>query len=814
MADTRKSREDLAASDSPSSTPRQKRSYHRWSDEEKQRLLSRREEYPDLSWKAFQEKFYPGGNPTSLQKTHSEFKRNSKQKSEMSATIQMKQSTLLQTPNSTTSKRKHDADNESDSNSSGDDIPYLRQAKKPQTLDRPVSRDPRKRPAKPSDQRNKAPQIENSTPAIERTARAERLSTDLQPSTVSVTSTTQGIRENTDTGTVEASNSPRRSQSVEGNVDYVEIYVLSRILQPEIRQTVSQLVEQVSTLSEESSGQREKLSSKMSQMEQNLTSKSDQLRVSEEKKQNLEAENLQLKTKIESLQSENSELRNKCDQLEQMKLDVGKRMGFQGIAKMTAANPEAFFASTTNSVIIPNADTDIHEHIARWSDERLKTPALIVIPSSQDDIVVAIDYAREHGLTLVTGSGGHKVVPIDEKTLYLDIRNFKEIRVDKDSDTTEIGGAVTNFELMTALLQDGYYTTYANSGAVSMAGLILGGGFGGGFSSIHGLPIDNVLAFEGVTASGEIVRVDKSASDPDKKELFEVLCGAGYGLLVITSLSMKIHKLSSLNLEDGDKLWVRKFTFPAIHIEKAVDFFQKLLPVKPKLIPFLLCGRAPPTAPVPGAPMIILTITYYGPESEGRGFIDPLVTSSGIDKLSVASETTLAPFGTLFYASKMLDAHGGFKTQHIVRAKSFSASSILSAFERWKRLGDEVMDARPMSLLVVWGYNPAVTVGNSSASDKRPFIGRDRPMFGNAITWYNKPESTVAVEDYAAEVTEILRQDDAKNGISGASLPNNFRNNSQLYLGYTDEMLAQINRVHAKWNPDSIFYNVLQDSGV
>lgn len=347
-----------------------------------------------------------------------------------------------------------------------------------------------------------------------------------------------------------------------------------------------------------------------------------------------------------------------------------------------------------------------------------------------------------------------------------------------------------------------------------MAGLILGGGFCGALSSVHGLAIDNVVVFEGVTASGEVVRTDKLASDPDKKELFEVLCGAGYGLLIITSLSMKIHKLSSLNLEDGDKLWVRKYTFPAVHIEKVVDFFQTLLPVKPKLMPILLCGRAPPAAPVPGAPMVILTVTYYGPESEGRDLIDPLVTSSGIDKLSVASETILAPFRTIFDASKMLDTHGGFKAQHMVRAKSFSTSSITSAFERWKRLGEEVADARPLSLFLVWAYNPVATVGNSSTSDKRPFIGRDRPMFGNVITWYNKPESEAAVEEYAAEMTEILRQDDTKNGFSGASLPNNFRNNSQLYLGYTNEMLAQINRVHAKWNPDSLFYNVLRDSGV
>jgi FAD/FMN-containing dehydrogenase len=126
---------------------------------------------------------------------------------------------------------------------------------------------------------------------------------------------------------------------------------------------------------------------------------------------------------------------------------------------MTATNPKTFFEPTTNAIIIPDADTDIHKVIPRWSDERLKKPAIIVIPSSQDDIIAAVHYARENSLTLLAGSGGHKVVPIDEKTLYLDMRNFKGIKVDKDNEVTEIGGAVTNSELMIALLEDGYYTS-------------------------------------------------------------------------------------------------------------------------------------------------------------------------------------------------------------------------------------------------------------------------------------------------------------------------------------------------------------------
>ncbi|KAH8702046.1 hypothetical protein BGW36DRAFT_445658 [Talaromyces proteolyticus] len=476
-------------------------------------------------------------------------------------------------------------------------------------------------------------------------------------------------------------------------------------------------------------------------------------------------------------------------------------------------DPRSFFASTTNEIIIPTSTTDIHSVITRWSDERLQQPAIIVIPSTREDIIAAIQYARQKNLTILAGAGGHKVVPVNDKTLYLDLRKFKKIEVNREKATVEIGGAVTNLELMTELLKDGFYTTYANSGAVSMAGLVLGGGFCGALSSIHGLAIDNVVAFEGVTASGEVIKVDQSASDPKHKALFDILCGAGYGLLVITSHSMKIHKLSALNLDDTDKLWVRKYTFPGKVIGEVVDFFQKLLPVKPKLMPLILCVRAPPNAPFPGAPVIILSITYYGPSSEASKIVDPIVASTDIEKFAIASETTLAPFTSIFDGSKMIDAHGGFKAQHMSRAHSFSTSTIVSAFNRWKQLGEEVPDARAFSVFLVWGYNPTATIENGLVNDKRPFIGRDRSMFGNAITWYNKPESKAAVEKYATDISEILQQDDSRQGYPGATLPNNFRDNSKVHLGYTDDMLVDIRRVHAVWNPDSLFYNVLEDSG-
>jgi hypothetical protein len=346
-----------------------------------------------------------------------------------------------------------------------------------------------------------------------------------------------------------------------------------------------------------------------------------------------------------------------------------------------------------------------------------------------------------------------------------------------------------------------------------MVGLILGGG-NSALSNVHGMAIDNVLAFEGITASGETIKIDRSSSTGEEIALFNVLCGAGYGLLVVTSVTMLAYPLSGLQLDDKDKLWIRRYTFPGKAIEKVAEFCQTLLPVQKKLMPVLICARAPPTAPVPGAPMLILSITYYGPSHVGQSIIDPLVTTE-FASLAIATETVPAPFTTIFDSSKMLDRHGGFKAQHVVRAYSFSTSTIIAAFNHWKQFGDQVEDARAMTMLLFWGHSAAATVaaGEADNSGQKCFAGRDRPLFGNAVTWYTKAETQVAVERYVADLIDILRTDDDAKGLPGVFLPNNSRNNSRLEEMYTKEMLDEIRRIHAKWNPDSLFYNVFEDDG-
>ena len=45
---------------------------------------------------------------------------------------------------------------------------------------------------------------------------------------------------------------------------------------------------------------------------------------------------------------------------------ISDRPHAANIVKMASANPASFFAATTNSFVIPDANTDVHKLIGRW----------------------------------------------------------------------------------------------------------------------------------------------------------------------------------------------------------------------------------------------------------------------------------------------------------------------------------------------------------------------------------------------------------------------------------------------------------------
>ncbi len=107
----------------------------------------------------------------------------------------------------------------------------------------------------------------------------------------------------------------------------------------------------------------------------------------------------------------------------------------------------------------------------------------------------------------------------------------------------------------------------------------------------------------------------------EERTLFNALCGAGHGLGIVTSVIMKAFSIRNLRMTD-DSIWSRSIVFPPAAMETAAEAFVGFSDPAPPLSIVLLCTRAPATAPVPGAPMLILTAsmpwTISGSRESGR----------------------------------------------------------------------------------------------------------------------------------------------------------------------------------------------------
>jgi hypothetical protein len=101
-----------------------------------------------------------------------------------------------------------------------------------------------------------------------------------------------------------------------------------------------------------------------------------------------------------------------------------------------------------------------------------------------------------------------------------------------------VGGGATANDLIAAAAASGQSAATGTVGAVGMAGLTLGGGYGP-LNGVAGLAADNLLGAEVVLADGTVVTATE-ASEPD---LLWALRGGGGNFGVVTSMTVRLHQV-------------------------------------------------------------------------------------------------------------------------------------------------------------------------------------------------------------------------------------------------------------------------------
>jgi FAD/FMN-containing dehydrogenase len=277
----------------------------------------------------------------------------------------------------------------------------------------------------------------------------------------------------------------------------------------------------------------------------------------------------------------------------------------------TSIDPAAianFRSSLDCAVLLPDhSDYDAARRV--WNGMIDRRPAIIVRPSAVDDVVAAVNFARENDLLVAVRGGGHNAAGLSvcDGGIVIDLSSMRGVLVDPDERCARVEGGATWGDFDREAQAYGLATTGGVISTTGVGGLTLGGGLGW-LMRRYGLACDNLRSVEVVTAAGEVVY----ASEQDNADLFWGLRGGGGNFGIATSFEFQLHPVSEVL---GGML-----IHPVERAPEVLRFVREFSATAPdELTVFAPLMTAPD-----GQRVLALLVCYNGPIEAGEAALRPL----------------------------------------------------------------------------------------------------------------------------------------------------------------------------------------------
>ncbi len=228
---------------------------------------------------------------------------------------------------------------------------------------------------------------------------------------------------------------------------------------------------------------------------------------------------------------------------------------------------------------------------------RAGSPAAIVRAQTNEDVITAIRFAREHQLALSVRSGGHGLsgLATNNDGLVIDLARFNAVEVlDPAHHLVRIGAGARWGDVAQALAPHGLAISSGDTKQVGVGGLTLGGGIGWMVRK-YGLTIDSLEAADLVTADGRILHV----SAQEHPDLFWAIRGGGGNFGVVTSFTFHAQPCGEIvggsviydtaGAEDLLSAWARSMREAPEELSSTFVLFSGFGPQVPPQIMVLLC---------------------------------------------------------------------------------------------------------------------------------------------------------------------------------------------------------------------------------
>jgi FAD/FMN-containing dehydrogenase len=252
----------------------------------------------------------------------------------------------------------------------------------------------------------------------------------------------------------------------------------------------------------------------------------------------------------------------------------------------------------------------VYEETCRiWNGAARSRPALVVRARTTGDVQDAVRVARRYGLPLSVRGAGHDWAgrALRDGALVVDVSGMRQVTVDAVARTATVGGGATAADLIEAAAPFGLCAVTGTVGAVGMAGLTLGGGYGL-LNGRFGLALDNLAGAELVLADGTAVTVDEDR----EPELFWAVRGGGGNFGVVTSMRVRLHPV--------ERVVGGRIAYPMAQAATVLDGLNDVLLGAPDELTVQTVVATGPD----GEPGIFLVPLWSGDPAEGESRIERL----------------------------------------------------------------------------------------------------------------------------------------------------------------------------------------------
>ena len=262
-------------------------------------------------------------------------------------------------------------------------------------------------------------------------------------------------------------------------------------------------------------------------------------------------------------------------------------------------------------------DSDYETARAVWNGMIDRRPVAVVQAEDADDVIAAVNFARDTGLPLAVRGGGHSSPgygTIDDG-LVIDLSPMRSVEVDADARTARVGGGATLADLNEATHAHGLATPGGIVSTTGVGGLTLGGGIGY-LTRGFGLSIDNLRSVDVVTADGQL----RHASESENADLFWALRGGSGNFGVVTAFEFDLHPV--------DQPVVGLFFYELEHAGDLLRLFRTWVTEADER-----CGGFPAFQVAPPLPFLpeerhgdtfcVAVVHWSGPTDEGEAAMQP-----------------------------------------------------------------------------------------------------------------------------------------------------------------------------------------------